>query len=124
MEPKIIRTAEQYRSSLDEVRRLTACSPAPGTPEADRLELLAKLLADYECERFKAAHADAVSAIRCRMQEQGLLQKDLAPLLGGKNRVSEVLAGKRPLTLAMARRLSESLRIPAEVLLRPHKPLR
>jgi len=118
LEPKIIKTEAQYRDYLAEVQRLAAADPAPGTPTGDRLELLAKLVEDYEKERFKFDRPDPVEAIRFRMEEQGLRQKDLAPLLGGKNRVSEVLARRRPLTLSMVRALSESLRIPTELLVR------
>src|SRR5882762_705615 len=122
MEPRIIKTEEQYRTYLAEVERLAADDPVQGTADGDRLELLAKLVEDYEKERFKFDRPDPVSAIIFRMEEQGLRQKDLAPLLGGKNRVSEVLSRKRPLTLAMVRALSDSLRIPAELLIREPEP--
>ena len=122
LEPKIIKTEEQYRVYRAEVERLAAGDPAPGTLDGDRLELLAKLVEDYEKERFKFDRPDPVEAIRFRMDEQGLRQKDLAPLLGGKNRASEVLARKRPLTVAMVRAISESLRIPADLLVREPAP--
>lgn len=118
LEPKIIKTEQQYRASLAAVKRLIAADPAPGTPHGDRLELLAKLVEDYERERFKFERPDPVEAILFRMEEQGLRRTDLASVLGGKNRVSEVLARKRPLTLSMVRALNESLRIPAELLIR------
>ena len=118
IEPKIIKTKEQYRAYLAEVERLATEDPAPGTPDGDRLELLAKLVEDYEKDRFKFERPDPVEAILFRMEQQGLRQKDLAPILGGKNRVSEVLSRKRPLTLFMVRALSETLRIPADLLLR------
>ena len=118
IEPRIIKTDERYRATLAEVERLAGDDPAPGTPDGDRLELLAKLVEDYEKERFKFERPDPVEAILFRMQEQGLRQKDLAPILGGKNRVSEVLSRKRPLTLGMVRALNESLNIPAELLVR------
>jgi HTH-type transcriptional regulator/antitoxin HigA len=101
IEPKIIKTEKQYRAYLAEVDRLAADDPVFGTPAGDRLELLGKLVEDYEKERFAFARPDPIAAIRFCMEERGLRQKDLAPMLGGKNRVSEVLAGKRPLTLAM-----------------------
>jgi HTH-type transcriptional regulator/antitoxin HigA len=123
IEPKIIKTEAQYQAYLAEVDRLATHDPAPGTPNGDRLELLAKLVEDYEKERFKFKRPDPIAAIRFRMEEQGLRQKDLAPLLGGKNRVSEVLARKRPLTLAMVRALSDSLRISAELLIREPEPV-
>jgi HTH-type transcriptional regulator/antitoxin HigA len=118
MELKLIKTDGQYRTYVAEVERLATEDPLPGSPEGDRLELLAKLVEDYEKERFPFKRPDPVSAIRFRMEEQGLRQKDLAPILGGKNRVSEVLSYKRPLTLQMVRALSDSLRIPAELLIR------
>lgn len=124
MEPKIIKTEKQYQTYVADVERLAADDPLPGTAHGDRLELLAKLVEDYEKERFKFGRPDPISAILFRMEEQGLRQKDLAPILGGKNRVSEVLSGKRPLTLTMVRALSESLRIPAELLIREREPRR
>ena len=118
MNPRIIKSEQQHREALAEVERLAADDPAMDSPEGDRLELLAKLVEDYEKQIFSFARPDPLSAIRFRMEEQGLRQKDLAPILGGKNRVSEVLSGKRALTLGMVRSLSESLHIPAELLVR------
>ena len=118
IEPKIIKTEEQYKAYLAEVDRLAADDPAPGSPDGDRLELLAKLVEDYEKERFKFARPDPIEAILFRMEERGLRQKDLAPVLGGKNRVSEILARKRPLTLTMVRALSDALQIPTDLLIR------
>lgn len=117
MEPRIIKTEDQYRAYLAEVERLVTDDPLPGTADGDRLELLAKLVEDYEKERFKFRRPDPIEAIAFRMEEQGLKQKDLAPLLGGKNRVSEVLSRKRPLTLAMVRALTHTLKIPAALLI-------
>lgn len=80
-------------------------------------ELLAKLIEDYEKERFKFHKPEPVEAIVFRMEQRGLRQKDIAALLGGKNRASEVLAKKRPLTLPMIRAIHEKLDIPAEILI-------
>jgi HTH-type transcriptional regulator/antitoxin HigA len=118
LEPKIIKTEDQYRTYLAEVDRLASDDPLPGTPDGDRLELIAKLVDDYEKERFRFNRPDPIEAIRFRMEEQGLRQIDLAPLLGGKNRVSEVLSGKRPLTIAAIRALSDALNIPTDLLVR------
>lgn len=118
MEPRIIKIEKQYRAALTEVERLAADDPVPGTTEGDRLELLAKLVEDYEKERFKFDRPDPVEAILFRMEEQGLRQKDIAEILGGKNRASEVLSRKRPLTLQMIRALHEKLAIPPELLIR------
>lgn len=125
MEARIIKTRTQHRQALAEVERLAIDDPRLGTAGGDKLELLAKLVEDYEKERFPFAYPDALSAIRFRMEERGLRQKDLVTMLGGKNRVSEVLSGKRALTLGMVRALSDSLNIPAELLLRePAVPYR
>jgi len=118
IDPKIIKTEEQYRAYLAEVKRFVAGDPAPGTVDGDRLELLAKLVEDYEKERFPFERPDPIDAIRFRMEAGGLRQQDLAPMLGGKNRVSEILNRKRPLTLGMVRALNESLHIPVELLVR------
>ena len=118
MDPRIIKTEQQHRDAVAEIERLAADDPPMGSPEGDRLELMAKLVEDYEKQKFAFARPDPLSAIRFRMEEQGLRQKDLASLLGGKNRVSEVLSGKRALTLGMVRSLSETLHIPAELLVR------
>ncbi len=122
IEPRIIKTEAQYKAYLVEVERLAAEDPRLGTPDGELLELLAKLVEDYEKERFKFDRPDPIDAIIFRMQEQGLRQKDLAPILGGKNRASEVLSRKRPLTLTMVRALSDSLHIPAELLVREPDP--
>ncbi|MBI3916548.1 MAG: helix-turn-helix domain-containing protein [Betaproteobacteria bacterium] len=124
LEAKIIKTEDQYRAYLAEVDRLAADDPVPGTADGDRLELLAKLVEDYEKERFRFRRPDPIDAIRFRMEEQGLRQKDLAPLLGGRNRVSEVLAGKRPLTVSAIRALSDALHIPADLLVQEPGPAR
>lgn len=118
MELRIIKTDEQYRRYLEEAKRLTTRDPDPATPEGARLELLAKLIDDYEKERFKFRKPDPVEAILFRMEEQGLRQADIAALVGGKNRASEILSRKRPLTLTMIRALHEKLGIPSELLIR------
>jgi HTH-type transcriptional regulator/antitoxin HigA len=121
--PCIIKTAAQHRQALGEIERLTEAAPAPRSPAAERLELLVKLVGDHENAQFALACPDPLAAIRSRMQQRGLRQKDLAPMLGGRNRVSEILAGKRSLTVAMIRELSRRLDIPAELLIRePVKP--
>ncbi len=122
MDPKIIKTEVEHKAYLAEVERLAAEDPEPGTPDGDRLELLAKLVEDYEKERFRFARPDPVAAIKFRMEEKGLKQKDLVAIMGGKNRVSEVLSGKRPLTLAMVRALSDELRIPTDLLIQESSP--
>jgi HTH-type transcriptional regulator/antitoxin HigA len=121
MEPRIIKTDEHYRVFLAEVELLAAKDPDPESVQGVRLELLAKLVEDYEKIRFAFAKPDPVDAIVFRMEQQGLRQKDIAPSLGGKNRASEVLARKRSLTLPMIRALYEEFDIPPGLLIREPK---
>ncbi|HET7286133.1 MAG TPA: transcriptional regulator [Pyrinomonadaceae bacterium] len=118
MEPRIIKSEKQYREYLALVEALAIADPALDSPEGTRLELLAKLVEDYEKFRFEFARPDPIEAILFRMEQQGLRQKDIAELLGGKNRASEVLARKRPLTLTMIRALHDKLEIPPALLIR------
>jgi HTH-type transcriptional regulator/antitoxin HigA len=115
---RIIKTKAQHRAALEEAVRLARLDPAPESSDGLRLELLAKLIEDYEKARFVFAKPDPIDAILFRMEERGLRQTDLAKVLGGKNRASEVLARKRPLTLPMIRALHEKLDIPPALLIR------
>lgn len=117
MDLKVLKSEAEHREALLETERLMTLNPAPGSREAERLELLGLLLEDYERKVFDFGPIDPVEAIEFRMAEQGLKQKDLVPLLGSRSRVSEVLARKRPLTVAMIRALSTGLGIPADSLL-------
>lgn len=118
LEPRIIKTDDQHRAFLAEVERLAALDPDPESAPGLCLELLAKLVEDYEKVRFNFAKPDSIDAIQFRMEQQGLRQKDIAPYLGGKNRASEVLSRKRSLTLPMIRALNEELDIPSGLLIR------
>lgn len=80
-------------------------------------ELMTLLIEKYEKETFPMDRPDPVEAIRFRMDQQGLSNKDLIPFLGSASKVSEVLSGKRSLSLAMIRRLSQGLGMPVEVLI-------
>jgi HTH-type transcriptional regulator/antitoxin HigA len=118
IEPRIIKTDEQYQRVLAEVERLAVLDPEPDSDDGARLELLAMLVEMYERVRFAFAQPDPIEAISFRMEQQGLRQKDIAPLLGGKNRVSEVLSRRRPLTLPMIRSLYEKLDLAPSLLIR------
>ncbi len=117
MTPRVIKTPEQHKTALAEVERLVALSPSPNSRESEELELLATLIEMYEKESFPIERPTALEAIQFRMEEQGLRQRDLIPYIGSKSKVSELLSGKRPLTLAMIRSLSTNLGIPADILL-------
>jgi HTH-type transcriptional regulator / antitoxin HigA len=115
MKPKIIKTEAEHAAALARIEEIFTAKP--GTPEGDELELLSMLVEHYEKQAFPIALPDPLSALRFRMEQQGLKPKDLIPFIGSPSKVSEVLAGKRTLSLAMIRNLHESLGIPAEVLL-------
>jgi HTH-type transcriptional regulator/antitoxin HigA len=86
------------------------------TREGDELDLLSMLVHAYEDEAFPIDLPDPVDAIRFRMDQQGLMPRDLVPFIGSRSRVSEVLSGRRTLSLNMIRALSSGLKIPAAVL--------
>ena len=118
MDIRLVKSDRQYRQYLGEISRLVALDPTAKSAAGARLELLAKLVEDYEKLRFPIERPDAVQAIQFRMQQQGLKQKDLAELLGGKSRASEILSRKRRLTVPMIRTLSRRLHIPVDLLVR------
>lgn len=122
MDPQIIKTSEDYRRAFKEAESLIALDPDPGTDEAERLDLLSLLIERYESDKFPIELPDPLEAIKFRMDQQGLRQRDLIPFIGSKSKVSEVLAGKRSLTVPMIRALHEGLDIPAEVLLQEPQP--
>ena len=110
-----IRTDEHMRRAL---ARIDEIFDAPaGTPEGDELDLLSDLVELYESKRVPVAYPSPAAAIEFRMDQQGLRRRDLIPYLGSRAKVSEVLSGKRPITMAMARALHQHLGIPADILL-------
>ena len=111
-----IRNEANYEAALRAVSPWFENEPAAGTPEADQFEVLLTLIEAYERKHFPLALPDPIEAIKFRMEQEGLGVKDLEPMIGRSNRVYEVLSRKRPLTLAMIRRLHHGLGIPAEVL--------
>ncbi len=117
MEPRVIHDENQYETALKEIDGLVVLDPESGTPEGDRLDLLALLIETYENEHFKFRRPGPLEAIKFRMEEQGLHQRDLVPYIGSKSKVSEILAGKRTLTLPMVRALSAGLGISADILI-------
>ena len=114
---KPIRTEADYEAALEEIERLWGARI--GTPEGDRLDILATLIDAYESEHYPIDPPDPIEAIKFRMEQQGLTRKDLEGVLGSRTRVAEVLNRQRGLSIAMIRRLHEKLGISAEVLIRP-----
>jgi HTH-type transcriptional regulator/antitoxin HigA len=117
IEVKVIKNEKDYREALNAIETLMANDPDPESAEGEQLELLSTLVADYESKTFPATLPDPVEAIKFRMEQADLKPADLVPFVGSKSRVSEVLSGKRKLTVEMMRALETGLGIPAKVLL-------
>jgi HTH-type transcriptional regulator/antitoxin HigA len=119
MDIKPVKTEADYEAALAEIDRLF--NAEPGTPEGDRLEVLATLVEAYEDEHYALPLPDPIEAIAYYVESRGLTRQDLEPYLGSRARVSEILNRRRPLSLEMIRKLNAGLGIPAEVLIRPYE---
>ncbi|MDY3130708.1 MAG: DNA-binding protein [Treponema sp.] len=117
-EIKLIKTEEDYKEALKLADELFDAKP--DTPEGDKLELIVTLIEIYEKEHFPIDNPSPLEAIKFRMDQMGLLPKDLVPFIGSKSKVSEILSGKRTLSLNMIRQLASGLNIPVEVLIQPY----
>ena len=111
-----IKTKRDYRRTLKEIEGLMTAQR--NTPEGDRLDVLVTLVEAWEAKHYPLDLPDPVAAIRYHMEQRGLAPKDLAPYIGSRSRVYEVLNRKRPLSLRMVWRLHQGLGIPAESLIR------
>ena len=118
MNIKPIKTAADYEAALAEIDRLMDAED--DSAGADQLDVLSTLVDAWEAEHFPIEDPDPIEAILHRMEALDLDRKDLEPLIGTRARVSEVLGRKRPLTMAMVRRLHAALDIPAETLIKPY----
>ncbi len=116
---RLVPTPEEYEAAMARVEQIF--SAKPGTALGDELELLLLLVQQYEERAFPIGLPDPIAAIRFRMDQQDLKPKDLVPLIGSKSKVSEVLSGRRSLSLAMIRNLVTGLGIPAGVLIQETK---
>jgi len=115
MKPKLIKTDKEYKLALKRIEKLMEAKHR--TCQGDELELLATLVELYEHEHEPISPPEPLEAIRFRMEQEGLKSKDLIPYIGSRSRVSEILSGRRPLTLRMIRNLHQGLGIPADSLL-------
>ncbi len=115
MNIKPIRRKKDYYSALKRIDDLWDAKV--NTQEGDELEVLTILVEAYEARNFEILPPDPVEAIKFRMEQMNLKSSDLAPILGGKNRVSEILRYKRNLTVKMIKALHKELDIPAESLI-------
>ena len=118
MDIRPIRSDEDHATALEQIDHLWGADP--DTVEGVRLEILLTLVDAYEETHHPIPPSDPISAIEFMMEQRGLSRRDLEPLIGSRARVAEVLNRKRALTLPMIRRLSEGLRIPAEILVRDY----
>ena len=112
---KIIKTEEEYKVALKRLEEIFFAEE--NTPEGDEAELLVLLIENYEELHYPIGPPDPIEAIKIRMEEMDLKQKDMIGIIGGKSRVSEVLNRKKRLTVEMIRALSEKLGISAATLI-------
>jgi HTH-type transcriptional regulator/antitoxin HigA len=115
MKIKPIRTKKDYKSTLERIETLWKAKPH--SAEDDELEILFTLVEAYEREHYPIAPPHPIEAIKFRMDQLGLKSSDLAKYLGYKSRASEILSGKRKLTVDMMRIMYRELGVPAESLL-------
>jgi len=126
MKAKIIGTEKEYDEACERVYTLMHSSDSPVDPESDQgqeMALLSLLIEEYEKEHYSLTAPTPIEAIKFRIDQMNLKQVDIAPLLGGKTRVSEILNGKRPLTLKMIVLLNRYLGIPLESLVNGNKQI-
>ncbi|WP_434636180.1 DNA-binding protein [Sulfurimonas sp. NW7] len=119
MNIKPIKNEQNYNDTLQKIEALMGATP--NTPEMDELEVLTTLVEAYEEQHYKIDAPDPIEAIKFRMEQEGLKQKDLVSIVGSKSRVSEILNKKRKLTIEMIRNLHKQLHIPVESLFLDYK---
>ena len=118
MNIKPIRNEKDYQKALNRLEDIFDAKK--GTEQGDELEILSILIDRFENEMFPIGMPDPIEAIKFRMEQMGMKQKDLAEVVGFKSRVSEILNKKRKLTLDMIRKLNSTLHIPTEVLVQDY----
>ncbi len=109
---KVIKTEAGYKKA---VKRTMEIFHADKGPEADELELLLVLVKDYEDKHIHIPTLDPLEVIKLKMEERGLKNKDLEPIIGSRGHVSSVLSGRRELTLSMARKLRDFFKLPSDI---------
>ena len=117
----ILESKREYTAALIRIEELLDLNPSPKTEEGKELKLLLYLVEKYEDERYPIGLPDPIEAIKIRMEDLGLEQKDLVQAIGDKGTVSKVLNRKIPLSLRMIRNLSKQLQLPAEILIQEIK---
>ena len=117
---KPIKTEQQYDEALARVYELMQIEIKEDTATSDELEVLSILIATYESEHYPMSSPNPLEAIKFRLDQMGMSEKELGEILGYRSRKSEILSGKRKLSLAMIRRLNEVLHIPAKILIQSY----
>lgn len=119
MEIKAIKTEQDYKLALKRLEEIFHSEI--DTPEGDEAEVLSILIEKYEDEHYAIEMPDPIEAIKFRMEQMGMNQRELADVIGYTSRVSEILHRKRKLTLSMIRKLSDKLQIPTDVLVQEYE---
>lgn len=119
MEIKPIKTENDYDNALERLELIF--DAAPNSKEGDEAEILSLIIDNYENKHYPIESPDPIEAIKIRMEEMNLKQKDLIGVIGGKSRVSEILNKKKRLTVEMIRELERTLNISASVLVNNYK---
>ena len=117
MQLKTIKTNKEYEAYLDWVGKMFDKKIKPNTAEGEKLKIVLLLIKDYEDKNFPIPSPNPIEAIKLKMEEKGLKNKDLVPLIGSKSYVSQLLRGHKPLTLDIVKAFHKLLGIPSDVLL-------
>ncbi|OBU13045.1 helix-turn-helix domain-containing protein [Morganella psychrotolerans] len=115
--PRVIKNDSDYDMAMDRLSELIELCPTIDSPEADELEHISILIEHYEHKNFKIDKPSAIDAIKFRMDQDGLTQQDMEKYLGSRSKVSEVLSGKRNLSIAMITKLHYELGVPLDILI-------
>lgn len=115
-----IKNEQQYEDALERIYRLMQNDVKIDSKESDELEILSMLVEKYEKEHYPIPAPNPIEAIKFRLEQMNMSESDLSDILGARSRKSEILSGKRKLSLSMIRKLTEKLNIPAEVLIQAY----
>ena len=120
MKLKLIKTEDEYQKALKRLDKIFHAKK--GTKEQEELEILVMLIQRYEDETVgEFPDPDPIEAIKFKMEQMEMNQKDLAEVIGLKSRASEILSRKRPMSINIIRKISKALSIPADILIQPYE---
>ena len=118
---RVIKNDKEREEYLERAYELMQLDLKPNSPESDELEILSLLIEDYEKKAYPVKSPNPIEAIKFRMDQLGLKPSELQKILGSRSRASEIMSGKRKLSLGMIRKLKNSLGIPAEILIQDYE---